>query len=74
MIQLPIEAARRLEVLASVERRSLSNYLQGLLLDHLASVPGELRQQVKERLLVSTSFLEEPEAKELQKYLEENEW
>ena len=74
MLQLPVEVARRLEQLAQIERRSLSNYLSGLVLDHLEAVPADKREQVKQRLIASTSQLEEQEAGELHSYLEQNEW
>ena len=74
MLQLPVEVARRLEQLAQIERRSLSNYLQGLALEHLETGPADKRQQVKDRLIESTSKLEETEAADLQKYLEQNDW
>ena len=74
ILSLPIEVARRLEQLAQIERRSLSNYLSGLVLDHLEAVPAEQRQQVRDRLIASTSQLEESEAAELQSYLDSNEW
>ena len=74
ILSLPIEVARRLEQLAAIERRSLSNYLSGLVFDHLESIPADKREQVKQRLIASTSFLEEQEATELQKYLEQNDW
>ena len=74
MVVLPIEISRRLEQLAQMERRSLSNYLSNLVLEHLEAVPADKRDQVKQRLIASTSFLEESEAEELQKYLEQNDW
>ena len=57
-----------------MERRSLFNYLQGLALEHLMTVPADKRQQVKDRLIASSSQLEETEAEDLQKYLEQNDW
>ena len=74
MVVLPIEVSRRLEQLAVIERRSLSNFLQGLVLDNLETVPAHKRQQVRDKLIASTSQLEESEASDLQKYLDQNEW
>ena len=74
MLQLPIEVSRRIEQLALIERRSLSNYLQGLVIEHLEAVPATKRQQVKDRLTASVSQLEDVEALELQQYLDTNDW
>ena len=85
MVVLPIEVSRRLEQLAVIERRSLSNFLQGLVLDYLETVPADKRAEVKRRLLVELQQdsdwndgliegEEESEAELAIKQLEQSEW
>ena len=51
VVSLPKEVARRVNQLAILERRSVSNYVQGLVLDALEQTPPEIKAVVKERIL-----------------------
>ena len=73
-LSLSVEVTRRVEQLAAIERRFLSNYLQGLVLYHLETIPRDVRQQVRDRLIASTSKMDDKEAEELESYLDDNDW
>ena len=51
VVSFPVEVSRRIEELAALERRSVSNYLQGIVLDHLEQTPPDIRAVVKARLM-----------------------
>ena len=46
VVPVPVEVAQRLAVLAAMERRSISNYLQGVVLDHLEQMPVDQSEKV----------------------------
>ena len=46
VVPVPVEVAERLAVLAAMERRSISNYLQGVVLDHLEKIPVDQSEKV----------------------------
>ena len=53
VVPVPVEVSERLAVLAAMERRSVSNYLQGVVLDHL--------EQLSDETVIASSLIEKAE-------------